>query len=111
MERNMKVFRVHRALSWLYGGFLIIIATLIATHLDQFDPVVFLPIALLLVAFLAHFLTARGAKACKPWGRICSIVIAIILLFGLPVGTIIGIYLLVNTWQPWQAPQAPGAVA
>jgi|SRR5690348_15270849 len=111
MERNIKVFRVHRALYWFYLLLLFIIAALVVTHLDQLDWALVVPLVLLAVLFLVHFVTARGAKACTRWGRICSMVIGIILLVGFPIGTIIGVYLLANTWRPWGQPTASGATA
>jgi hypothetical protein len=111
MERNIKVFRVHRALYWFYLVLLIIIAALIVTHLDQLDLALVVPLVLLAALFLVHFVTARGAKACTRWGRICSMVIGVILLVGFPIGTIIGVYLLANTWRPWGLPPASGATA
>jgi hypothetical protein len=38
-------------------------------------------------------------------------VISLLLLLGFPVGTLIGIYLLVNTWKPWSPPSPRGVVA
>jgi hypothetical protein len=63
------------------------------------------------IVFLAHFITAKGARQSKPWARTASIVISVLLLLGFPVGTLIGIYLLANTWSPWPQPGADGVVA
>jgi hypothetical protein len=52
--------------------------------------------------FLLHYLTARGAKESKPWARTSSMVISVLLLFGFPLGTLVGIYLLSNTWRSWE---------
>ena len=102
MERNIKVFRAHRALSWLY---LLIMGLFGAIVFPQpkvlKDPAFLMPIFILVALFLVHYLTARGAREAKPWARVSSIVISLLLLIGFPIGTIIGVYLLVNTWQPW----------
>jgi hypothetical protein len=111
MERNIKVFRVHRALYWFYLVLLIIIAAVVFTHLDQLDLALVAPVVLLVALFLVLFVTAKGAKACTRWGRICSMVIGVVLLFGFPVGTIIGVYLLANTWRPWDRPATSGVTA
>jgi hypothetical protein len=111
MERNIKVFRVHRALYWFYLVLIVLIVALIATHLDQLDAALIAPLALLAVLFVVHFVTAKGAKACTRWGRICSMIIGVILLIGFPVGTIIGVYLLANTWRPWGQPASSVAPA
>lgn len=102
MEANIKVFRAHRALSWLYL-FLLAAMGFVAFKLRA-DPEVgmlYLYLVLLAGVFLAHHVTARGARDGKSWARTSSTVIACLMLLGFPVGTIIGIYLLVNTWRPW----------
>lgn len=102
MERNIKVFRAHRALSWLYVA---CIALLVFVGFGQpatlKEPWWYFMLALFVGVFLAHYLTARGARESKPWARTSSIVISIFLLFGFPMGTLIGIYLLSNTWHAW----------
>lgn len=48
-----------------------------------------------------HYVVARGAKERKRWARIGSIVLACVLLPGLPLGTLLGVYLLRNSsWEP-----------
>jgi len=55
-------------------------------------------ISTLLVCTL-HLLIARGAQKKKRWARIVSILIACLLLIAVPIGTMIGIYLLkYNRW-------------
>jgi hypothetical protein len=54
--------------------------------------------------FMLHRVVARGALEGMPWSRTASRVIAVLMLFGVPIGTFIGLYLLLNTrkarWQP-----------
>lgn len=102
MEPNIKVFRAHRALSWFYGLLLAFMAYM--AYAMRSDPNVgffYVYLVLFAVFFIAHHVTARGARDGKPWARISSTAIACLMLLGFPLGTIIGIYLLVNTWKPW----------
>jgi len=105
VESNIKVARAHRALSWLYALFAVLLAYLAVSMRSESD-LMFLYVYLVLFAlvFAAHHFTARGARECKPWARISSTVLACLMLLGFPIGTIIGIYLLVNTWRPWDVP-------
>jgi uncharacterized BrkB/YihY/UPF0761 family membrane protein len=107
MEAHLKSWRVHRILSWLYGFIALMLFTLpylVLTgddHPGSRDIVVAFAIpAIFVVLFLLHHFVSRGAKARKPWARIGSIILACLLLPGIPLGTIIGVYLLTNSsWQ------------
>ncbi|UHQ19730.1 hypothetical protein LVB87_00740 [Lysobacter sp. KIS68-7] len=109
VERNIKVYRAHRALSWLYLLCLSLFALMAAMSPKVSLVSLAFPLILFSVVFLAHHLTAKGAKQSKPWARTSSIVISVLLLFGFPVGTLIGIYLLSNTWSPWDNASPVGA--
>jgi ABC-type phosphate transport system permease subunit len=98
MENNIKVFRVHRALSWLYGLMVLLTIFLLVMLVKDGESVgpfigVFIFIGLL---FSLQFFIAKGARERKGWAKVGSVIIAILMLFAFPVGTIIGIYLLVN---------------
>jgi drug/metabolite transporter (DMT)-like permease len=102
VERNIKVFRAHRALSWLYAmGIALIVFLGFSQPPSLKEPWWYFMLALFVGVFLAHHLTAKGARESKPWARTSSIVISVLLLFGFPLGTLIGIYLLSNTWHAW----------
>jgi len=53
-------------------------------------------VMLFILAFPAfiHYMAMLGLEGNKPWGRILSILIGIVLLFGFPFGTIFGVSLL-----------------
>jgi hypothetical protein len=53
-------------------------------------------VALLVAVPLLQFVIARGLFAQRPWARVGAIIYSILALFGFPLGTIIGLYLL---WQ------------
>ncbi len=110
MERNIKVARAHRAISWLYLVIIAMIVVLMVSRPNEIDLAVIAPLIIMSAIFLAHHITARGARQSKPWARTSSIIISVLLLVGFPIGTLIGIYLLSNTWRPWEASNASGAV-
>jgi hypothetical protein len=111
MERNIKVARAHRALSWLYLVIIASIVVLMFLRSGGIDLGGVVPLVIMSAIFLAHHVTAKGARQSKPWARTSSIVISVLLLIGFPIGTLIGIYLLSNTWRPWEASDASEAAA
>lgn len=105
MEPNIKVARAHRALSWLYGLLTVLMGYLVFSLRSETGVLVlYIYLGLFALVFAAHHFTARGAREGKSWARISSTVIACLMLLGFPVGTIIGVYLLVNTLRPWDLP-------
>jgi hypothetical protein len=105
MDDNIKAWRAHRALSWLYGATLVAIVGFVLTRpITPPMGVLFAPLALLVLMFVFHVVVARGARLRRPWARWASLVIGFILLLGFPVGTIIGAYLIGACWNPWMEP-------
>jgi hypothetical protein len=103
MERHIKVARVHRALSWFYGLITLLLLVLLLTSGHESPPlgVVYI-LSLFGGIFALHHFTAKGARETKPWARKTSIGIALLMLLGFPLGTLIGVYLLRNTWGNWE---------
>lgn len=108
MDSKTKVFRTHRALAWFYGlsGFGIAAINLIGAR-GRVNLSLILFICLFALLILVHYATAKACKEGRPGGRTASTAIAILMLFGFPFGTIVGIYLLINTSKPWTAQAAP----
>lgn len=103
MDSQTKVFRAHRALAWFYAaaGMAISAAVFFGTA-GKADGGVDWPVILVIaLIFCAHHFTARACREGKLWGRIASTVIACVMLLWFPIGTLIAIYLLSNTWRPW----------
>jgi hypothetical protein len=116
MQPHVKSWRVHRVLSWLYG--LIALMLLALPFVARTGEEGLLP-AEMAIAFsfplfffvlaLFHHFVSRGAKERKRWARIGSIILACLLLPGVPVGTIIGVYLLRNSsWESGSAVASGG---
>jgi hypothetical protein len=111
MEKHMKTYRAHRALAFLYAfcAFILfaVIAGAIFTGKADGMPIVgvLMMFAFFAAIFCLHWFVGGAARQKKPWARVTSIIIGIIALLGFPLGTIIGIYLLVNAVPAWSPPQ------
>jgi len=91
---NSALFRLHRVFFLAYAVFTVgSFASVIITG-DVFGIVFGLLIALF---GLAHWFGARGAKEGKTYGRIISRAFGTVWLIGIPIGTILGIYVLSKT--------------
>jgi predicted MFS family arabinose efflux permease len=103
MENNIKVFRAHRALSWLYGLIVCVVLLLFSMTPKNGESlgVIIAIVFTISLFFLLHHFIAKGAKEKKGWAKIASVIVGIIMLFGFPLGTMIGIYLLINNsgWE------------
>jgi 4-amino-4-deoxy-L-arabinose transferase-like glycosyltransferase len=102
MERHLIVARIHRGLAWFYGllTLLFIFATVMSEH--EISPLASLYFMIIFGGMFAlHFFTSRGASHTKNWARKTSIGIALLMLLGFPIGTVIGVYLLMNTTGGW----------
>ena len=107
LQHNFKSARVHRVLSWLYGLIALMLLALpyVARTGEGLRPgevarAFAFPLFFFALAVL-HHVVSRGAKGRKRWARIGSIILACLLLPGVPVGTLIGVYLLRNSsWEP-----------
>lgn len=108
MERYEKVARVHRALAWFYSIFLVLFTLLglLALYRGNYSSLGGLVFGFIFFGglFALHYFVARSAWQKKPGARTASRIIGFFMLFGFPIGTIIGIYLLMNAWSPWDTP-------
>ena len=104
MNRQTKVFRAHRAIAFFYAivGLGMVAAMFVGAH-GKIDLSIVPMLLILTAVFSIHFFTARACRAGKQGGRVASITLAFLMLLAFPIGTIIGIYLLVHTWKPWPA--------
>lgn len=103
MEKHIKVARAHRAISWLYAFCTLIFLAIFLVSGKSVPSLALVFIGLFFGGLFAlHHFTAKGAFDKKPWARNTSRGIAVLMLFGFPVGTVIGTYLLVNSWNGWE---------
>jgi len=115
MEAHLKSSRAHRALSWLYALLTLLSLLLPYAALTQGEvrSIGFVAKTLVFPAFFGgifviHHLVARGARERKEWARIASRIIAAFTCLAFPLGTIIGVYLFVNS--SWHKPSEEVAV-
>jgi len=50
-----------------------------------------------------YYYAAKNVREGKAWGRTMSGVIAAAMLFGVPIGTAIAIYIFMKTGESWQS--------
>ena len=96
---NITAARIHRALSIFYFGIGILSALASVASLaspDGTSPLQIIVSFLMLGMGFFHRAVSKGARQRAPWARICSNGIAALMLLGFPLGTAIGIYLLLN---------------
>lgn len=88
---------IHMALSVLYA--LVVVFSLFAwfksysSHDASTMNGAIMPL-LVSIPLFVHFSAAKGLRKNKPWARPVSIIIGILLLFGFPLGTILGFIIL-----------------
>jgi hypothetical protein len=114
MEAHIKSSRVHRGLSWLYGGLALVSLLFpyiaLTGSVDQSVAYVaktFFFFAFFGCIFVVHHLVARGVRERKEWARVASRIIAASMCLAFPIGTAIGIYLFVNS--SWRKPSDYGS--
>ena len=107
--RNPGVYRMHRAVAILYVAaiFILLFFVLYFPQVPEKKYINLALIVLLVMFALAHVRAAIEVKYGTDYGRRLSRLLGIILLFSFPIGTAIGIYILIKTkaqyWQPYNA--------
>ena len=114
-EKNMKSYvkagRLFRFFGWIgIGGIVVAIAIPVMinpnTPFLQPDASSWLPTLLLLVLVagisVLQLKVGTAIKEHKNWGRTVGIVLGIIHLFGFPIGTLIGVYILWCLIKGWE---------
>jgi O-antigen/teichoic acid export membrane protein len=113
MAKKLKLYekagRVIRLMAWISGiGVLAMAAAVVIPLIDKPEPSEAGPIAvvvivLALIVLFVFFQLALGAaiKQHKAWGRTVGIAYGVILLFGFPIGTIVGAYCLYCLIKGW----------
>ncbi|WDP88704.1 MAG: hypothetical protein HUN04_02705 [Desulfobacter sp.] len=107
METYVKAGRIIRLFGWLQvlgfiGMTIAIIIPLFAGDNSLPDPVALVPMfSMALIPFL-FFKIGSAIKEHKDWGRIVGIILAVVMLFGFPIGTIVGAYILWCLIKGWE---------
>jgi hypothetical protein len=106
---NPGLYRVHRIFFVAFAAFAVVMAvvgTLNAVNGGSEGPIGFVGIGVLPLAAL-HWFAAKGARLGQPYGRVLSRIIGTFWLIGIPLGTILGIYVWSQTGKKWRAEQRP----
>jgi hypothetical protein len=108
MDLNLRAYRTHRVLAFIYG-----VGTFAYAVYAHFRPAWINPElkfigTLLPLLFVIHVLAAAGSARLHPLARIVSLVMGVLLLFAFPIGTIFGYFLLTAAWKPWVERGPPG---
>ena len=94
LDNHIKVYRAHRALAvvaTLLGPLLVLASSEPGEQAHQLSGV------LLCLFAVFHWMTSSGAKRGAKWAKIATRVYGVLALPAIPVGTIIGVYLLLNS--------------
>mgnify|MGYP001765502400 CR=1 FL=1 len=111
MNKHITAARIHQTLSIIYFalGILMALAALASLASPAGAGQLQTVVALLMLGMGAfHRAVSKGARQRAPWARTCSNAIAVLMLFGFPVGTAIGTYLLLN--RDWSGNPRPESV-
>ena len=106
---NVALVRLHQVFFAL-----VLIATVGVTVLAR-SPRIFILDVLLLALAAAHWYAAKGARLGQSYGRTSSRIVGAFWLLGFPIGTILAIFVFVNTdkrhWRSSQDPPIASAAA
>jgi O-antigen/teichoic acid export membrane protein len=113
MAKKLKLYekagRVIRLLAWISGVSVLAIAAAVIIPLfakpqpAEAGPIAVVIIVLAVIVLFVFFQLALGAaiKHHRAWGRNVGIAYGVLLLFGFPIGTIVGVYCLYCLIKGW----------
>lgn len=91
--KHIKAMRIHRGIAIFYCIIFIVLLLDAASKGHSISSAGFIFVAIF-VGF--HALIAYGAKTARRWAGALSIVFAFLILLAVPIGTLVGYYLLKN---------------
>jgi len=114
LKPYQKAGRIFRLLAWIQIiGFVAMFVAILIPAISEGKS--FFPAALIgLLVFLLPALYMSVGKAIqerKDWGRTVGIILGALMLIGIPIGTLIGGYILYCLISGWDQPQAAAASA
>jgi hypothetical protein len=102
---NIKAMSAHRGLAVFYFLLAIVFGVVLAAE-DKPGAVFAITMFPVLIGAI-HAAIAFGARKSAGWARVCSIGVACLMLLAIPIGTLIGVYLLLNS--KWSTPAGAGS--
>lgn len=105
-----KAASIYTALGWLelvIGAFLVL--TVISRAMNGTAPMRPGRLVALVFPLMGWFFLkiGKGLQAREGWARTWGIVFGFLMLFGIPIGTIAGAYILINLNKGYGAPETP----
>lgn len=94
--KHLKAMGVHRILAIFYGAITALMAAIFYSSSGGWSGATEILVFLGGIATV-HALVALGAARANPLAQGTSALVGILMLFGFPIGTVIGIYLLRNS--------------
>jgi hypothetical protein len=111
MEAHLSAARIHRLFGGLYAILAVVtLVVVVGLAISNGDGSILggLTIAVFFgIPAAIHLLTARAAAKGDGSGKAASTVIAVLMLFGFPIGTVVGAYLLYLASQNWHVQKRP----
>jgi hypothetical protein len=99
---------IHSVLGWIYGALGGLVVVIFIGTLSRSRPgAEGLLVLLALVPAAMHLGLAWGARRRMAWARVGSSLVGVLMLFGFPIGTVIGYFLLKaagGNWDPTPKP-------
>ena len=102
---NSSLYRLHRILfiAYVIGAAIIGLAGLNAS--DGGIKFLLFVVAIALPAITLHYFAARGVQQGKAYGKTLSILFAVLVFFGFPIGTMLSIYVFSKIGKKWESAQ------
>ncbi len=96
---NYDLFRIHHFLVFLYLVFAVVGVFIVRSE----GLAAWLMVLLFLLLAAVHWYAATRAKRGDETGRAVSTVIGCLLLLGFPIGTAVGIFILLQVGKKWES--------
>jgi hypothetical protein len=96
---NKSLARIHLGLAIFYGSLAALFSVIHLSGDKASGTGVLIFAAIFGTPLVLHTLALRGVRAGRPWGRSLSRTLGILLLFAVPIGTILGAFVIMRTGQ------------
>ena len=107
LEKHTQVANINARLAWFYGVGAAVVFGI--NHLSPYalpERFKYAALALFPVLCLFHAVVSKAARKFQQWSRSASLGIAVLYLFVFPIGTVLGVYLIMICRHPWPNPKA-----
>ena len=108
LSATVKAGRLIRMFGWVNLGFTVLMGVaVVVSSMTGSEPVSdwdWIALALAMLMSLVFLLVGAGVKSYKTWAKIVGAALAVIFLLYVPVGTLIGLCVLVYLARGWKEP-------